>query len=657
MESSTATTRQGIGTAVVNSTSDCAAYENYAGREPEGYAEFCTTDKSLLNEISSAGIKAPTDTGYAQDIGFISDNFVSFALNNFTGQSILGTSTNAYYGMDFDPSGTTLYALEDTTGQLGTINVANGAFTPLVAAPAPGGSWSGLSIDPTDGTFYASTPTGLYTLNPATGVSTLVGNFTGTTLMIDIAVGPDGTMYGHAIDTDSIYTINKATGANTLVGLTGQNANFAQGMDFDNGDGTLYIFLYIGSGANVYGTVNLGTGGVTPLATSAPQGEFEGAIPVPGSAGPTDWAYTLFTNATVAPGETAVFDVVFDATSLYVLGDYTADLSFSGNFNNMVPTMPLTMHLSCPTCGILDGVITDADTGDPLVADINVTGPNSFDVTVMDSSYQLAVPSGDYDFTVSANGYLSQTVIITATSGVTVTTDFALRPAQANISVDPQAFDVTLALGNTATYPLDIINDGAVGTDFELSEQSVISWLSTAPITGTVAADSTVMADVMFDTTVLTQTGVYNAVLQVLTDDPVNPSINVPITLTVTAAPVYGVALTPATDATSGNLGDVVTYTLTITNDGNMADTFDLAASGNANATTLSQNSVALAAGASTTVEVYVTVPAGANDGDFDVVTITATSQGDPGQSAASVLTTTAVDPTYYLYLPIIMKP
>ena len=96
-------------------------------------------------------------------------------------------------------------------------------------------------------------------------------------------------------------------------------------------------------GFNVFqasGTVNLATGAVTALATSAPQGEFEGAIPAAGSAGPTDWAYTSFTNATVAPGETAVFDVVFDATSLYQLGDYTADLTFSGNFNNVVPTMP-----------------------------------------------------------------------------------------------------------------------------------------------------------------------------------------------------------------------------------------------------------------------------------------------------------------------------
>ncbi|MCZ7671201.1 MAG: hypothetical protein M5U34_30735 [Chloroflexi bacterium] len=51
--------------AAITSADDCAAYENYAGREPEGYAEFCLTDKSLLNELPSADILAPTDTGYA----------------------------------------------------------------------------------------------------------------------------------------------------------------------------------------------------------------------------------------------------------------------------------------------------------------------------------------------------------------------------------------------------------------------------------------------------------------------------------------------------------------------------------------------------------------------------------------------------------------
>lgn len=255
---------------------DCAAYENHIESEPYEVASACRVS---LPDISTSSILAPTDLGYAQDIGYVSQNFVSFNLNNFTGQTVIGTNEAAYYGIDFDPTAEILWALNDTTDQLGTINLSSGAFTGVVACPPAGGAtnWTGLAIDPATGIFYASTATNLFTINPATGVATQIGTF-GTSLMIAIAINFNGAMYGHDIGTDSIYSINKSTGTATLIGSTGYNANYAQGMDFDNQDGTLYVFLYIGSGTNVFGTVNLSTGAVTPLATNAPLGEFEGAV-------------------------------------------------------------------------------------------------------------------------------------------------------------------------------------------------------------------------------------------------------------------------------------------------------------------------------------------------------------------------------------------
>ena len=255
---------------------DCAAYQNYSGFEPFEVASACRVS---LPDITTTSILSPTDLGYAQDIGYISDNFVSFNLNNFSGQTVIGTNTVPYYGMDFDPAAEVLWALNDTTDELGTINLTSGAFTGIAACPPGGGAenWTGLAIDPSTGIFYASTGTNLYIINSTNGSATLKGPF-GTSMMIAIAINMNGAMYGHDIGTDSIYSIDKSTGTATLIGPTGYNANYAQGMDFDNQDGTLYIFLYIGSGANVFGTVNLSTGAVTPLATSSPQGEFEGAV-------------------------------------------------------------------------------------------------------------------------------------------------------------------------------------------------------------------------------------------------------------------------------------------------------------------------------------------------------------------------------------------
>ncbi len=340
---------------------DCAAYENYTRFEPVEVAAACG---SPALAVSGAGTFSPTDFGYAQDIGYISDNFVNFPLGNFTGQTVVGTNATPYYGMDFDPMGTTLYALNDTTDELGTIDLASGAFTGLVPAvpPVAAVNWTGMAIDPTTGVFYLSTATDLYTIDPGTGITTTIGAFNTGGTMIAIAINTDGEMYGHDITTDSIYTIDMTTGATTLVGLTGYAANFAQGMDFDNDDGTLYIFLYIGSGANVYGTVNLDTGAVTPLAVSAPQGEFEGATQTFSFDIP--WLTETPITGTLLAGMCSDIDVAFDSTGL-ALGEYTGALRFTSND----PFMPATfVPVTLTVANIVDLSISKIDNLDPVNA-------------------------------------------------------------------------------------------------------------------------------------------------------------------------------------------------------------------------------------------------------------------------------------------------
>jgi hypothetical protein len=163
-------------------------------------------------------------------------------------------------------------------------------------------------------------------------------------------------MYGHDIATDSIYRIDTSTGAATLIGATGYNASYAQGMDFDNNDGTLYIFLYEGGGANRYGTVDLNTGAVTPLATSSPQGEFEGAIQIPG-ASDVSWFWENPISGTVAyPGNgsgwlnAANVDIMFTAlntdTTPMALGTYTATMLVNNNDPAVgMQQIPVVMHI------------------------------------------------------------------------------------------------------------------------------------------------------------------------------------------------------------------------------------------------------------------------------------------------------------------------
>ncbi|MCB8917509.1 MAG: hypothetical protein H6666_06265 [Ardenticatenaceae bacterium] len=100
----------------------------------------------------------------------------------------------------------------------------------------------------------------------------------------------------------------------------------------------------------------------------------------------------------------------------------------------------------------------------------------------------------------------------------------------------------------------------------------------------------------------------------------------------------------------TGTAGQTVTYTLEITNDGDITDTFDLALGASDWTAALSASTTGpLAPGASITIEVYVTVGAGSSD----AVDLTVTSQFDPSTSTTVTMETS----TYLVYLPVLMKP
>ncbi len=142
-----------------------------------------------------------------------------------------------------------LWVLNYSTNELATINTASGAVT--VVGPAPpvsGQSWTGLTAA-VDGTLYASstqcgTSSTLYTVNPASGATTVIGPITNGACIIDIAITPGGDLYGVDLVSDSLIKINTATGAGTVVGPLGIDANYAQGMDYDEMAGQLLWAAY-----------------------------------------------------------------------------------------------------------------------------------------------------------------------------------------------------------------------------------------------------------------------------------------------------------------------------------------------------------------------------------------------------------------------------
>ena len=140
------------------------------------------------------------------------------------------------------------------------------------------------------------------------------------------------------------------------------------------------------------------------------------------------------------------------------------------------------------------------------------------------------------------------------------------------------------------------------------------------------------------------------------------------VVLTSQAAPAVGpsstaaeagVALSPATQAGSGEAGTLVTYTLQLTNQTGAMDSFGLAIQpGHAWTATLSLTETGtLTVGGSLSFTVGVQIPATAAPDEQDSATIVATSVTSPTvYSRTATITTTAVRGLVPIYLPFVAR-
>ncbi|HMP03136.1 MAG TPA: hypothetical protein PKD86_00455 [Gemmatales bacterium] len=155
-------------------------------------------------------------------------------------------------GSTVPASAQTLYGVTGAGGassSLYTIDLTTGAAT--LVGPTGFSHVTGLAFDPTTGVLYGhisalfgSTPlTQLITINPLTGVGTLVGH--SGLQSPDMSFRADGTLFAWGEETDfnpffdRLYTVDVGTGAATLVG-TSSTASFRTGMAFAT-DGTLFL--------------------------------------------------------------------------------------------------------------------------------------------------------------------------------------------------------------------------------------------------------------------------------------------------------------------------------------------------------------------------------------------------------------------------------
>jgi hypothetical protein len=338
---------------------DCAAAANSVLREPDWYLAECLGGvKPSVPPVRHTGPRSIGDTEYILNLrgGTPVGQSVLTAPLATLDYVVVGPQTRQIFAMDFDLTATTLWAIDNTTREYGTIDQATGAFALVgTVTGLPAGNTTGLKFDPTSSIVYLSATDGvsssLFTLDLGTGAATLVGSI-GAFTVIEIAISNTGQMYGTEIVTDNLLSIDKTTGTGTLIGPLGVAISFAQGMDFDASTNILYAWLYTGGGVNQLASINLATGAATTLDNGVNE-ENEGSIKVPASV------------PNVAPVALAVdplFNGVFEANE-------TAAVQPSWKNQDILP-IDLTGAVSAfdgpagPTYSILDGA-GDYGTIDP----------------------------------------------------------------------------------------------------------------------------------------------------------------------------------------------------------------------------------------------------------------------------------------------------
>lgn len=422
----------------------------------------------------------------AYGIDLLNDKFYTWPDASVPGTSTLVGSPAAtslfagdFLGGDFS----TLYAVSYDNNNLYSIDTATGVATLIgLTTPPSGATFAGLAG--AGNTMYGvatacNTSSTLMEVDVTTGATTTIGTLANSTCLIDLTYVPDtGMLYGVDIVSDNFMMIDPATGADTVVGSTGVNANYAQGMDYDEENNVFYWASYVT--APQLRIIDINTGASVAVGNFT-QGEVDSYAIAAGGGGDVPWLSEDPVEGYIPANSTFNVQVTFDATGIEQPGWYHAFLKIKTDTPYAVADIPVTMHVVRPlNYGNIKGTVSatgkcDVDPAPLEGATINFykDGVIVFSTTTgEDGTYSYSLIHGTYDVEVVADGYITQIqygVVLGWDEDVVV--DFTMRLFAPCLTVVPEEYYQELFPNETATQTMTLLNTGAEEAVFEITEK------------------------------------------------------------------------------------------------------------------------------------------------------------------------------------------
>ncbi len=399
---------------------------------------------------------------------------------------LVGAAPDFIWAGDFGVGDNSFAYAVNELNQFMTIDTLTGAQT-LLGSMVPFGTevWTGMALDPTDGTLYATgtnvQQSSLYVVDVTVPSATRVGAI-GFPGIISVAVDDDGRMFAQDVITDELVSVDKSTGAGTAIGSLGFDSNFGQGMAFDPVSDQLYISAFnnfrFQSELRIADRTTGATTVVGVIGALEPGGLAQlGWLGIP-SLGGVPWLRANPRRGVVPPGESVEVAISFDASTL-IGGDYDASVRVASN-DPATPELTVLAHLhvtGVPDIALSDSlldygsvfiggtasktlVVSNPGTGNLEVSGVSVTG----DFTVATTPFAIA-PGEDRELVVAltptTTGPLAGSLVLVCNDVDEGSVEVALRGEGREppvMSVTPSSFSENLVTGQTVTRAMTIDN-------------------------------------------------------------------------------------------------------------------------------------------------------------------------------------------------------